>query len=156
MQNSTEVSTPPAPLILVEPPPPVPQSGSRRGSMSLDRKPTPNPAATGSVLPVLSLCESEEVLQLTCELPGIEPSDVHLVLPSDSQVQLYLEKRDHELGDRPLGRFSKAFQLPFGGLKREEIHTSYDPNGSYTITIKKPPSFRRVQVSDTVAPQINQ
>jgi len=124
----------------------------RRASVQLDRKPTPNPVTTGELLPTLHLKESDDTLELSAELPGVEPSDVHILLPSDSEVQLYLEKRDHESGDRPLGRFSKAFQLPFSGVKRDSIRTQCDSSGTFTVFIKKP--FRE-EVASIVAPQLN-
>lgn len=80
----------------------------------------PGRGAAGSFAPDLDVHETEHLLEITAELPGLSESDVDLRVDGDV-VTLSGEKRQQQqrgqagmkLSERSYGRFERSFRLPF-------------------------------------------
>lgn len=66
----------------------------------------------------LDAYETDNMIELTAEIPGVKESDIEIVLEGDI-LTISLEKRDQTEGkrrhfsERFYGRFQRSFQLPF-------------------------------------------
>jgi HSP20 family protein len=91
--------------------------------------------------PALDLTETAEALVVEVEVPGIDPTDVHLVLRGEL-LMVTGEKRGHTPYDerhhrmeRAYGRFARAVPLPLpvDGSRVSVVFT----NGLLTVTLPK-------------------
>jgi HSP20 family protein len=98
------------------------------------------PTAT---LPSMDVSETDKVLEITAELPGLEKKDVELNV-TDNLLTIRGEKKnereeknkDYHLVERSFGSFARSIELP-AGVKPEDI-TAEIAKGVLKVTVQKP------------------
>jgi HSP20 family protein len=93
--------------------------------------------------PRVNLSENEQAIQVTAELPGIDPKDVEVSLARDV-LTIRGEKREEKKEEkdnfyhmeRNFGSFSRSIPLPAGVVNAEQIDANFK-NGVLTITLPK-------------------
>jgi len=100
-------------------------------------------ATTDVALPRMDVSETDKVIEIVAELPGLEAKDVQLNL-ADNVLNIRGEKRDereekqkdYHLVERSFGSFGRSVQLP-DGVKAEDISAEI-AKGVLKVTVKKP------------------
>jgi HSP20 family protein len=108
-------------------------------------------ATTGAALPRMDVGETDKVIEVTAELPGLEAKDVQLNL-ADNVLSIRGEKKsereekqkDYHLVERSFGSFARSVQLP-DGVKAEDI-TAEIAKGVLKVTVKKPAPKQSKQI----------
>lgn len=120
--------------------------------------PLPGPfAAPGVTAPKVDVAESAGGLEITAELPGIEPKDVTielengvLTLRAERQAERREEDKDKRwhIVERQSGTFLRRFALPFDA-EAEKVEARFD-KGVLHIAIPRPaetkPATRRIEI----------
>ena len=99
----------------------------------------------------IDVSETNESIDITAELPGLEAKDVQLNL-SDNVLSIRGEKKsehedrqkDYHLVERSFGSFARSVQLP-EGVKAEDV-TAEISKGVLRVTVKKPRPKQRKQI----------
>jgi HSP20 family protein len=110
---------------------------------------------SGAWCPVVDVRESEDVLTMQAELPGVTLDDVDVSVENGvltisgekkQEVREGQEGSDYHLVERRYGRFERRFALP-RSVDAEKVSASYE-NGILTITLPKAEKAkpRRIQV----------
>jgi HSP20 family protein len=93
--------------------------------------------------PRVNVSESEKEIQVTAELPGIDPKDVDVSLARDvltirgeKQEEKKEEKDNYYHVERSFGSFSRSIPLPAGLVNADQIDANFK-NGVLTITLPK-------------------
>ena len=114
------------------------------------------------VAPKIDVTETENEIQVTAELPGIDPNEVQVLLEDDrliirgeKQEEREDKDRNYHLRERVQGAFSRTLPLPFAP-DPNQVKAEFK-NGVMTITIPKPQEVKqkqhRIEVQkDTSAP----
>jgi HSP20 family protein len=109
------------------------------------RMPMMPPLATAAVVvtPQIEVSETDKEIQITAELPGIDPKDVDVTLVDDvltirgeKQAQQEDKERDYHLTERSYGTFARYLRLPFHA-DPQQVRASFK-DGVLTLTIPKP------------------
>ena len=95
------------------------------------------------IVPRMDLSETDKVIEITAELPGLETKDVTLNV-SDNVLTIRGEKKnereetekDYHLVERSFGSFSRSIELP-SGVKSEDISAEI-AKGVLKVTVQKP------------------
>jgi HSP20 family protein len=103
----------------------------------------PGLATTTTTMPSMDISETDKVIEITAELPGLEKKDVELNI-ADNLLTIRGEKKnereeknkDYHLVERSYGSFSRSVELP-AGVKFEDI-TAEIANGVLKVTVPKP------------------
>jgi len=92
--------------------------------------------------PAIDVSETESEVQITAEVPGIEPKDISIKVQDDTLIISGEKKREKEEKgrtyhrvERCYGRFERAIRLP-SEVEADKAKASYK-NGVLTITIPK-------------------
>ena len=108
------------------------------------------PAALGGsglLSPKVNIAETEAGLEVTAELPGIEPGDIALDVADGvltikaehkSEKEEKDEKKHYHLVERSTGSFLRRFALPFE-VDEDKVDAAFDKG---VLTIKVPRSVR--------------
>ena len=107
--------------------------------------------APNAALPRIDVSETNESIDITAELPGLEAKDVQLNL-SDNVLSIRGEKKsehedrqkDYHLVERSFGSFARSVQLP-EGVKAEDV-TAEISKVVLRVTVKKPRPKQRKQI----------
>jgi len=114
------------------------------------------------VAPKIDVTETDNEIQVTAELPGIDPNAVEVLLEDDRLIIRGEKKEDREdkdhsyhVRERVQGAFSRTLPLPFEP-DPNQVRAEFK-NGVMTITIPKPQEVKqkqhRIEVQrDTSAP----
>jgi HSP20 family protein len=126
------------------------------------------PSAFGPVLrqmpaaPKIDVSETDNEIQITAEMPGIDQNDVEVLLEDDRLIIRGEKKeeredkdRNYHVRERVQGAFSRTLPLPFAP-DPNQVKAEFR-NGVMTITIPKPQEVKqkqhRIEVQkDTSAP----
>ena len=99
--------------------------------------------STGDTAPRIDVAETDNAIEVTAELPGIDEKDVEVVLRDDlltikgEKKSEHEEKRkDYHLVERSFGSFARAIRLPFEA-DSEAVKASF-AKGVLKITIANP------------------
>jgi HSP20 family protein len=99
------------------------------------------PAQT--LAPQMDVSETEREIQVTAELPGIDPKDVEVMLADDrltirGEVRSERDEKDrnYHVMERSQGSFSRSIRLPFAA-DPSQVKAEFK-NGVLTLTIQKP------------------
>jgi HSP20 family protein len=100
-------------------------------------------AGGNTALPRMDVSETDKVIEVTAELPGLEAKDVQLNL-ADNVLTIRGEKKsereekekDYHLLERSFGSFARSLQLP-DGVKPEDVSAEI-AKGVLKVTVKKP------------------
>ena len=117
------------------------------GPMWPSRFPMMPPAAMLDVVvaPQIEVSETDKEIQITAELPGIDPSNVEVSFADDvltirgekqQQKQDQDKERDYHLTERSYGTFARYLRLPFRA-EPGKIQASFK-DGVLTVIIPKP------------------
>ena len=96
--------------------------------------------------PRVDIAETETGLEMTAELPGIDPKAIELELDDDVLTLKAERKSDHEekddkrryhLTERSVGTYMRAFTLPFSP-DRDKITADFD-KGVLKVTVPRSP-----------------
>ena len=111
----------------------------------------------GVLSPRVNVAESREGLEITAELPGIEPNDVSielengiLTLRAERSAERKEEDKDKRwhIVERQSGTYLRRFALPFDA-EAEKVEARFD-KGVLHVTIPRPaqskPQARRIEI----------
>ena len=101
------------------------------------------PGLATTTMPSMDISETDKVIEITAELPGLEKKDVELNV-TDNLLTIRGEKKnereennkDYHLVERSYGSFSRSVELP-SGVKVEDI-TAEIANGVLKVKVQKP------------------
>jgi HSP20 family protein len=104
-----------------------------------------------TALPRMDVAETDQAIEVTAELPGLEAKDVQLNL-ADNILTIRGEKKsereekqkDYHLVERSFGSFARSVQLP-DGVKSEDV-TAEIAKGVLKVTVKKPAPKQSKQI----------
>jgi HSP20 family protein len=108
-------------------------------------------AASNWAYPNIDVVESDKEIEITCELPGMEESDVNLSL-ADGVLTIKGEKqatkeekgKSYQLLERTYGSFSRSIPLPTN-LEVDSVRASMD-KGLLKVKVAKPKSAAPHQI----------
>jgi HSP20 family protein len=111
----------------------------------------PTISPTTATLPSMDVSETDKVLEITAELPGLEQKDVQLNI-TDNLLTIRGEKKsereeknkDYHLVERSFGSFARSVELPVG-VKPEDI-TAEIAKGVLRVTVQKPAPKQAKQI----------
>jgi HSP20 family protein len=102
------------------------------------------------VAPKIDVSETDNEIQVTAEMPGIDQNDVDVLLEDDRLIIRGEKKeeredkdRNYHLRERVQGAFSRTLPLPFAP-DPNQVKAEFK-NGVMTITIPKPPEVKQKQ-----------
>lgn len=109
------------------------------------------PGFATTTMPNMDISETDKVIEITAELPGLEKKDVELNL-AENLLTIRGEKKnereeknkDYHLVERSYGSFSRSVELPTG-VKVEDI-TAEIANGVLKVTVPKPAPKQTKQI----------
>jgi HSP20 family protein len=109
------------------------------------------PGFATTTMPSMDISETDKVIEITAELPGLEKKDVELNL-AENLLTIRGEKKnereeknkDYHLVERSYGSFSRSVELP-SGVKVEDI-TAEIANGVLKVTVPKPAPKQTKQI----------
>jgi HSP20 family protein len=94
--------------------------------------------------PRIDVSESEEQIQVTAELPGVEEKDVEVVLADnvltikgEKKSEKEDKKKDYHMVERSYGSFQRMIPVPYD-IDPDQVDASF-ANGVLTVTLAKPP-----------------
>jgi len=101
------------------------------------------PGLPTAAMPSMDIGETDKVIEITAEIPGLEKKDVQLNV-ADNLLTIRGEKKnereeknkDYHLVERCYGSFSRSVELP-AGVKTEDIAAEI-ANGVLKVTVQKP------------------
>jgi len=109
------------------------------------------PGFATSTMPSMDISETDKLIEITAELPGLEKKDVELNV-ADNVLTIRGEKKnereeknkDYHLVERSYGSFSRSVELP-SGVKLEDISAEIG-NGVLKVTVQKPAPKQAKQI----------
>ena len=114
-----------------------PSFGPREGSRDL--------------MPAIDVTETDGVIEITAELPGLEDKDVQinvtdnlLTIRGEKKNEREEKNKDYHLVERSYGSFSRSVELP-SGVKAEDISAEI-ANGVLKVTVTKPAPKQTKQI----------
>jgi HSP20 family protein len=119
----------------------------------------PMSAAAVVVTPQIEVSETDKEIQVTAELPGIDPKNVEVTLEDDvlsirGEKEAQREEgegRDYHLTERSYGTFARYLRLPFH-VDPQQICASFK-DGVLTLTIPKPEEVQQKVHRIAVSPE---
>lgn len=104
--------------------------------------PSPLAGASGFNTPAIDVTETDDELQVTADLPGMNEKDVEveldeqaLVLRGEKRMDREEKKRNWHISERSYGSFQRTIPLP-SGLDPARIRASFK-NGVLTVRLPK-------------------
>ncbi len=105
--------------------------------------PTLGGLATTDLLPSMDVTETDKVIEITAELPGLEEKDVEinvadnvLTIRGEKKAEKEEKDKDYRLVERTYGSFARTLALP-EGVDPDMIKASI-AKGVLTVTVPKP------------------
>jgi len=94
--------------------------------------------------PVINVAETDQALELTAELPGVDQKDVdvtvldnRLTIQAEKKIEEEDKSKDYHVVERSYGKFARSLSLPFN-VDPDKIDAQFK-NGILTVTLPKPP-----------------
>jgi HSP20 family protein len=115
------------------------------------------PAALAS-WPNLEVNATEKDLRVSAELPGLDPTDVEILVEGDvltirGEKKSETEDKDRHFSERYYGRFERSLRLPFE-VEDDKAEATFK-NGVLTVTLPKSAraaeSTKRIAIKDASA-----
>ena len=107
-----------------------------------DFEPLPRASVGGALTPRVDVSETDQAIEVTAELPGMEEKDVELVVQDDvltirgeKKIEKEEKKKDYHMVERQYGSFQRSFTLP-DIVDREKIAAKFD-KGVLNVTLPK-------------------
>ncbi|HVX75575.1 MAG TPA: Hsp20/alpha crystallin family protein [Bradyrhizobium sp.] len=106
---------------------------------------------SGATLPKMDVSETDKLIEVTAELPGLETKDVEvnlvdnvLTIRGEKKSEREESKKDYRLVERSFGSFARSVELP-EGVKSEDV-TAEIAKGVLKVTVKKPAPKQAKQI----------
>ena len=97
----------------------------------------------GAGAPAISVAETNDALEVTAELPGVDEKDIkvslddnQLIISGEKKAESTKEEKDWHVEERSYGSFYRSMSLPFEP-EDEAVNAHFD-KGVLHLTIKKP------------------
>lgn len=107
-----------------------------------DFEPLPGTAQAATIMPRVDVSETDQAIELSAELPGIEEKDVELLVQDDvltirgeKKLEKEEKKKNYHMVERQYGSFQRSYELP-EIVDREKIAAKFD-KGVLTVTLPK-------------------
>ncbi len=101
------------------------------------------PANGGKLMQVTDVTETDKVIEITAELPGLEDKDVQinladnlLTIKGEKKVEKERKDKDYRMVERSYGAFERSIELP-EGVDAAAIKASIS-KGVLTVKVPKP------------------
>ena len=108
-------------------------------------------ATVHSAVPQMDVSETDNAIEVTAELPGLEAKDIQVGLVDDvltvsgeKKSERQEKQKDYHLVERSFGSLSRSVQLP-EGVKAEDISAEI-AKGVLKVTVKKPAPKQKKQI----------
>jgi HSP20 family protein len=105
--------------------------------------PTPGSMAASELMVSMDVAETDKDIELTVELPGIEPKDVDisisdnvLTIKGEKKVEKEEKDKNYRRVERSYGSFMRSIELP-AGVAPDAIKAAVN-NGVLKVTVPKP------------------
>ena len=105
-------------------------------------------SGTGMLAPAINVSESDDALEVSAELPGIEEKDVSveldegvLTIKGEKREEKEEKKKDYHLVERAYGSFRRSITLP-RDIDAAKISAKFS-NGVLHVTVPKPARAKR-------------
>jgi HSP20 family protein len=112
---------------------------------------SPSALASGEISPRIDISETDNAVEVTAELPGIDEKDVDVVLRDDiltikgeKKFEKEEKKKDYHLVERSYGSFARSIRLPFEA-DSEAVKANF-AKGVLKIAIAKPAEVKEKTV----------
>jgi HSP20 family protein len=99
---------------------------------------------TRELMPSVDIAESENEIEITVELPGMEEKDVEvsvadniLTIRGEKKAEKEEKQKNYRMYERSYGSFRRRLELP-NGVNADKIKASL-ANGVLKVTVPKPP-----------------
>lgn len=99
----------------------------------------------------MDVSETDKVIEVTAELPGLEAKDIQLgivdnvlTVRGEKKSEREEKQKDYHLVERSFGSFSRSVQLP-EGVKAEDISAEI-AKGVLKVTVKRPAPKQSKQI----------
>jgi HSP20 family protein len=109
------------------------------------------PGFATTAMPSMDISETDKVIEITAELPGLEKKDVEinltenlLTIRGEKKNEREEKNKDYHLVERSYGSFSRSVELPVG-VKPEDISAEIS-NGVLKVTVQKPAPKQAKQI----------
>jgi HSP20 family protein len=100
-------------------------------------------ASGGKLMPVTDVTETDKVIEITAELPGLEEKDVQinlaenvLTIKGEKKAEKEQKEKDFRMVERSYGAFERTIALP-EGVNPDSIKATI-AKGVLTVTVPKP------------------
>lgn len=104
-----------------------------------------------TAMPSMDISETDKVIEITAELPGLEKKDVEinvtddlLTIRGEKKNEREEKNKEYHLIERSYGSFSRSVELP-SGIKAEDIAAEI-ANGVLKVTVQKPAPKQAKQI----------
>jgi HSP20 family protein len=109
----------------------------------------PDPwAGGGRAGPVIDVAETDDAVEVTAELPGVEEKDIEIDLSGDvltvrgeKRHESEEKKKHHYRMERSYGSFSRSLKVPFD-VDPDKVTASFD-KGVLKVSLPKSPEVQR-------------
>jgi HSP20 family protein len=102
----------------------------------------------GKYWPALDMTETNEAVDVTAELPGVDPKDVDITVAGDTvtitgekKAEKEVKEKDYYCAERSYGSFTRSFALPFE-IDAGKVDANFD-KGVLKLHIGKPPGVKK-------------
>lgn len=109
----------------------------------------------GAYWPALDMTETNEAIDVTAELPGVDPKDVDitavgsmLTIKGEKKTEKETKEKDYFCAERSYGSFVRSIELPFE-IDTSKVDASFD-KGVLKVHVAKPPGVKRETKKITV------
>lgn len=102
----------------------------------------------GAYWPALDMTETNEAIDVTAELPGVDPKDVDitavgsmLTIKGEKKTEKETKEKDYFCAERSYGSFVRNIELPFE-IDASKVDASFD-KGVLKVHVAKPPGVKK-------------
>lgn len=125
-----------------------PSTGWARDLWNFEPFEVPSLTGRGGLVDVrFDVAESDNGIEITAELPGLDEKDVEISLSDDlmtirgeKKVEEEKQEQDYYLSERHYGSFMRSFRVP-DSVNQDQIKANFD-KGVLTITMPKRPEAK--------------
>ena len=102
----------------------------------------------GGYWPALDMTETNDAVDVTAELPGVDPKDVDisvvgdtLTIKGEKKTEKETKEKDFYCAERSYGAFARTVELPFE-IDAAKVEANFD-KGVLKVHVAKPPSAKK-------------
>jgi HSP20 family protein len=105
-------------------------------------------AGDGKYWPALDMTETNDAVDVTAELPGVDPKDVDITVSGDlltikgeKKSEKEVKEKDYYCAERSYGAFTRSLMLPFE-IDAAKVEANFD-KGVLKLHVGKPASAKK-------------